>query len=194
MPEFLYDLHPVSHITTGAVGVPGQRTFYIQAQQGEQLVTLIAEKEQVRTLSESIRQLLAEIAAQGRALPKQSEEPTPAEMALREPLDPLFRIAQLGLGYDAEQDLIVLVAQELLVEEGEEDEFLSDELPEVSRPDHEPHLVRFWATRAQMQAFSRQGLSAVSAGRPLCPQCLQPMDASGHFCIKKNGHAGVSQA
>jgi hypothetical protein len=29
------DLHPVSHITTDAIGPPGKRIFYIQGWQGE---------------------------------------------------------------------------------------------------------------------------------------------------------------
>jgi hypothetical protein len=35
------ELDPVDRITTGAVGEPGQRVFYIQGRRAEQLVTLL---------------------------------------------------------------------------------------------------------------------------------------------------------
>ncbi|MGH2541112.1 MAG: DUF3090 family protein, partial [Actinomycetota bacterium] len=41
------ELEPVDKITTGAVGEPGERTFFIQARIGERLVTITVEKEQV---------------------------------------------------------------------------------------------------------------------------------------------------
>ena len=50
MPEYVYDLRRVSHITAAAVGQPGQRVFYLQAQKGSDLVSLIAEKEYIRAL------------------------------------------------------------------------------------------------------------------------------------------------
>jgi predicted amidophosphoribosyltransferase len=28
----------------------------------------------------------------------------------------------------------------------------------------------------------------VNRGRPICPQCGEPMDPAGHFCPKKNGN------
>ena len=31
MPRFELDLNPVSHITSDAIGQPGQRVFYLQA-------------------------------------------------------------------------------------------------------------------------------------------------------------------
>ncbi|WP_343426400.1 DUF3090 family protein [Candidatus Amarolinea dominans] len=31
MPQFDYDFDPVSRITVGAIGRPGQRDFYLQA-------------------------------------------------------------------------------------------------------------------------------------------------------------------
>ncbi|MGH8245184.1 MAG: DUF3090 family protein, partial [Gammaproteobacteria bacterium] len=49
-------------------------------------------------------------------------------------------------------------------------------------------VVRFWATRSQARAMARWGVEIVSRGRPICPQCGQPMEPEGHFCPKKNGH------
>ena len=38
MPGLRFDLNPVTHITLGAIGEPGQRVFYLQARAGGDLV------------------------------------------------------------------------------------------------------------------------------------------------------------
>ena len=35
------------------------------------------------------------------------------DMSLEEPLEPEFRIGQMGLGYDADRDMVILLAQSL---------------------------------------------------------------------------------
>ncbi|MEN6298817.1 MAG: DUF3090 family protein, partial [Anaerolineaceae bacterium] len=87
--------------------------------------------------------------------------------------DPLFRVGELGLGYDNENDYIVLIAKEIV--------------PEGGNPD-DTNVVRFWCTRSQIRAMCRWGMEIAGRGRPVCPQCGQPMDPEGHFCPKKNGH------
>jgi uncharacterized repeat protein (TIGR03847 family) len=54
--------------------------------------------------------------------------------------------------------------------------------------DAEPSVVRFWATPAQMRAFSIHAEEVVAAGRPICAMCGEPIDPEGHFCPRKNGH------
>lgn len=169
MPEIrlLYDLNPVTHITAGAIGTPGKRTFYLQGRQGAMIVTLIAEKVQIAALSNGIDQLLERLGTSSKIL-----EVTAMQMELSQPIEPLFRIGQLGLGYDAEHNVLVLVAYELPEEEN----------PAVV------NVVRFWATRDQMRALARHAAGIVAAGRPLCVMCGRPIDPEGHFCPKRNGH------
>jgi uncharacterized repeat protein (TIGR03847 family) len=174
MAEVIYDLNPVTWITAGAVGQPGQRTFYIQARQGSKLVTLLAEKGQVQALAIGIEQLLDALAAQRPEGEPAAKMPSEADQALLEPLDAAFRVGDLGLGYDEQHDLLVLVAQELLEEEEQEK--------------RKPVMARFWATRAQMRAMSQHAAAVVTAGRPLCPLCGLPIDPTGHICPKRNGH------
>ena len=45
-----FEISEVDHLTTGAIGPPGQRVFYLQARQGAQVVTLRLEKAQVAAL------------------------------------------------------------------------------------------------------------------------------------------------
>ncbi|MFQ5594178.1 MAG: DUF3090 domain-containing protein [Anaerolineae bacterium] len=173
MPEFVYDLDPASFITIGALGPPGQRTFYLQATQGSIVVSLIIEKEQAQALSSSLDQLLE-------ALEKRYPQGEGAvqdvnyDMALLQPVNGLWRVGQMGLGYDEAADLIILVAQELIFEEDDELE--------------EPEVVRLTGTRRQMEALSRHATSIVGQGRPLCPLCHNPKDPQGHFCPPSNGH------
>ncbi len=169
MPEvnILHDLNPVTHITAGAIGTPGKRTFYLQGRQGAHIVTLLAEKEQIAALSTGIDQLLERLGG-GR----QTVQVTATEMELSQPIEPVFRIGQLGLGYEAEHDLLVIVAYEVSEEEN----------PATV------NVVRFWATREQMRALARHTAGVVAGGRPICVLCGRPIDPEGHFCPRRNGH------
>ena len=80
-------------------------------------------------------------------------------MDLREPIDPIFRISQMGLAYEDKRDMVILVAQEFLPLRDDEDE-------ESSLPEDEPGVVRMWGTREQMRALSLHARDTVKAGRP----------------------------
>lgn len=167
------DFQPTEHITTDAIGAPGKRVFYLQAWQGTRTLSLIVEKIQIQSLAVGYEQFLAEIQTRFPSLSEASGDFEPERMHIQPPVDPLFRVGELGLGYDADNDLVVLVAKELMPE---------DEDPEQAR------VVRFWCNRAQLRAMCRWGMDVAARGRPLCPQCGEPIDVEGHFCPKKNGH------
>jgi uncharacterized repeat protein (TIGR03847 family) len=167
------DLQPVSHITTDALGQPGKRIFYIQGWQGERTVTLIVEKVQIQSLAVGLEQFLTDVQEKFPELPEASADYDEGNMHISPPVDPVFRVGELGLGYDADHDLVVLVMREVIVE-GQDPE--------------EGGVVRFWCTRSQLRAMCRWGMEVASRGRPVCPQCGEPMDPAGHFCPKKNGH------
>ena len=175
------DLQPVSHITTDAIGQPGKRVFYIQAWQNTRTISLIVEKIQVQSLAVGLEQFLAELQQRYPELPEASGDYDEERMRIRPPVDPLFRVGELGLGYDADNDLVVLVAREVVNEEGEE-------LESPEEAVEEGRVVRFWCTRSQIRAMCHWGMEVASRGRPICPQCGEPMDPEGHFCPKKNGH------
>jgi uncharacterized repeat protein (TIGR03847 family) len=189
MTEYLYDLKKVSNLTAGAVGQPGARVFYLQAQKHSDLLSMIAEKEQIRALCLHIDNVIDELERRGINRPAEADEPTDAELHLRGPLNPLFRIGQLSMAYDSADDLLVIEVGEFLTSETEEEVdplFQSAEEPLKSPV---PRLVRLSATRAQMKGMSRHAMDIiVTGGRPICPQCLQSMDSEGHLCVKKNGH------
>lgn len=173
MPATEMDIRPVTHITTDAIGQPGKRVFYLQGWQEERTVTLIVEKIQIQSLAVGYEQFLAELQERFPDLPQAEAEYDEDKMRIIPPLDPLFRVGEMGLGYDSDADLVILIAREMVAE---------DEDPESGS------VVRFWCTRSQLRALCYWGMDVASHGRPICPQCGEPIEPSGHFCPKKNGH------
>lgn len=178
MSEFTYDLDPVDHIIADAMGEPGKRTFFVQARAGRELVSLVLEKQEVHNLAVSVLQLLEELENKHPDLPPA----TRAKKALyaEEPIEPAFRIGQLMIGYDEDDDQVWLIAKALII----------NEQGVIVDPDEETvPSVRFVATRTQMRAMGEHALEVISKGRPLCPLCGRPIDREGHFCPRTDGHA-----
>jgi uncharacterized repeat protein (TIGR03847 family) len=168
------ELGPVERITAGAIGEPGQRTFYLQARSGEQLVTVIIEKQQVELLSASIVDILERVG-------KETEEgPSEAELELEDPLEPRWRVGKLSIGYAEDQDAMLLELEELVPEPEDTDDLVAPE----------PDRIRLWASRSQMLALSRHGAAVAAKGRPRCQFCDNPIDPEGHACPAMNGHRG----
>jgi uncharacterized repeat protein (TIGR03847 family) len=160
------------HFTTGAVGVPGQRVFYLQARERRALVTLKCEKEQVNALGEYLAGLLDK-------LPKGAVEGERVQQgALVEPVDPAWAVASIGVGYDESSGRIVVVANEQVEEEEEEN----------APPAAEPATARFAITKAQATAFVERTRALMKAGRATCSMCGEPKDPAGHVCPRANGH------
>ncbi|MDX1613424.1 MAG: DUF3090 family protein [Candidatus Promineifilaceae bacterium] len=163
------ELNPLTHLTVGTVGPPGQRVFYLQGSRGADLVSLIIEKQQAAMLASSLENLLEELAEKQQAT--EDRDTVWSDMRLREPIEPLFRVGNMGLGYNEEFNRIVVVAYEL-VDEG-----------------IDPNVVSFWASQFQAQALIKRAYETVKAGRPICGNCGKPIDPDGHFCPGRNGHA-----
>ena len=166
MAHPIYELDPITHITVGALGQPGQRTFFIQAERGLERITVLCEKEQVQALAEAIDEMVDNLEAELGVARHEDLVVDEVAMTIKEPVDPLFRVGAMGLGYDANRDRILLVAQEALAE-GES---------------RDPLEVRFFATRAQMQMLSAYAKEIVGRGRSPEERALQ---AAAHF--RRNG-------
>ena len=195
-----FDFEAPDFFTTGTVGVPGRRTFYLQAREAGNVVTLKLEKEQIRALAEYLAKLLNDLPKPG-ALPR--------DMALLEPVSEAWVVGSLGVAYDESADRILIVAEEL-TEETEEDEDEEDDEPaegttveespraagasaEPAEPPEPPESpdtakARFRLTRPQAAAFVERARSLVQAGRPSCRLCGLPIDPDGHTCPGTTGH------
>ena len=175
MSRIEIDVNPVTHITVDAIGQPGERVFYLQGQSPDQVITLLVEKFQIQTLALAIENLMAELQEKTPDLDDASPIYDEDEMLLEPPLDPLFRVGELSLGYDQNQDLLILIAKENPSGMVEADE---EELSEV----------RFWCTRSQLWAMGRWGIELASRGRPVWPSSGEPILPPGEFSPKNNGH------
>jgi uncharacterized repeat protein (TIGR03847 family) len=194
VPEIEFD--PVDTIAAGAVGEPGHRAFYVQAEKDGQVLSVLVEKQQVAMLAERVQMLLEQVAVE---YPGTTGEDIPAPLApdageLRGDPVPLFRAVAIGIGFDASRQLVVLELHERPIAEDEDDE--DDAEPEEILPgaegeeeeEGEGYLARLYFTAAQARAMATRGSAAVERGRPPCPLCGGPLDPTGHTCPRLNGH------
>jgi uncharacterized repeat protein (TIGR03847 family) len=164
-----YELPSVQRLTVGTVGPVGKRAFYLQARQGDQLLTLKMEKQQVGVLAEKLISLLAD-------LPPLGPLPADDELELEEPVLEEWAVGSLRISYDGDLDQVEFVAEEVL------------EVDDEGEPTVVGGMARLGATREQVAALARRGAALVAAGRPPCPLCGYPLDPEVHACPKTNGH------
>jgi uncharacterized repeat protein (TIGR03847 family) len=181
MAVYTYD--PPERFVAGTVGQPGERTFYLQASGNGRVTSVVLEKIQVSRLAERLDELLDdELRNSGGKSPVPAV--APASLADDGPLDlPLleeFRVGVIALAWDAEGQRVVIEAQE---ESETPVEYLAEDVPEDG-----PGVLRVRITAAAARAFTQRALRIVGQGRPPCPLCGLPLDASGHICPRQNGH------
>jgi uncharacterized repeat protein (TIGR03847 family) len=191
VPEIEFD--PVDSIAAGAIGEPGQRAFYIQAEKDGQVLSVLVEKQQVAMLSERVQALLDQLASQFPAAADAPVPLTPDAGELQGDPVPLFRAVAIGIGFDTARQLVVLELHERPIaedEDEEEDDEHAGEEPLVAAAvdEEEGYLARLYFTAAQARAMATRGSAAVESGRPPCPLCGGPLDPSGHTCPRLNGH------
>jgi uncharacterized repeat protein (TIGR03847 family) len=95
----------------------------------------------------------------------------------------------MGLAWNGDAGLVVIEAQAPAADEATAAETLLEDT------DEGPDALRVLINPAQARAFVDRARQLVSAGRPPCPLCAQPLDPSGHICPRQNGyHRGISFA
>lgn len=166
--SIFYEFDEVNAFTVGTVGRPGERTFLLQARVDDQRVTVKCEKQQTAAIVQYLRKVLAD-------LPPAEDRPMPGALELRDPLDPVFVLGPIGLGYDRSNDRVLVQLEE--VGEVDEDGELVD--------DDRGH-VRLYLSRGQAAAFCDHADRIVEAGRPACQWCSFPIDPDGHPCPRMN--------
>ena len=188
MARRVFNFDNPDRFVAGTVGQPGSRTFYLQARDGDRIVSVLLEKVQVTLLAERLAQLLAEVRERGAVVP---EEPTPSEVdtaPLDEPLNEAFRVGTMAIVWDGEQESIVVEARAMTEEDETAEAALeADEDDEDEEEDDDSDVVRVNLTPRKALAFTRRALDVVAAGRPPCPFCGQPLNPEGHICARRNG-------
>jgi uncharacterized repeat protein (TIGR03847 family) len=174
----------------GTVGQPGERTFFLQAREGNRMTSVACEKQQVSVLAEHLDRVLDEVlrrSAGGADVPPASSKARDTD-PLDAPITEEFRVGTMTIAWDPSIDRIVieLFSNVDVVEEStqeppaatveESDEIEADEV----------FVVKITASYAR--DFVARAQSLVAAGRPSCPFCLQPIDPQGHICPRANGY------
>ncbi len=195
MTRRVFSFDPPDRFVCGTVGPPGQRTFYLQASKGPQIVSVALEKAQVAVLAERLAALLVGVREGGAPLVPIAHAADPVATGraadsspLDEPVDEAFRVGTLVLAWDGDRERVVIEARELLApfgEEADEDELVDsipDEAPEG------PDVVRVHLAPDEAHAFVIRAAAVVQAGRPPCPMCGAPLEPTGHYCPRRNGY------
>ncbi len=165
----MIDFGLVDAVDAETIGPPGERTFRIRARAAANHVSLWMEKEHLAALGRALSQVLAERSSErGRA-----SEPAPEMGDFPQDVDVEMPVARMGLDFEAEQEHIVVLA---------------DDREAVERGD--TPAFRMEITRPMAMALIESIPKIVDAGRPLCPLCGQPLEGDGrHFCPGANGHS-----
>ena len=175
----------------GTVGQPGERTFFLQAREGNRLTSVVCEKQQLSVLAEHLDRVLDEV--QRRSAGQVDVPPASSTAHDTDPLDaPIneeFRVGTMTIAWDPSIDRIVIeLFSNVDVEDEEQPEETSS--PAAEEPDEieadEVFVVKITASYAR--DFVARAQALVAAGRPSCPFCLQPIDPQGHICPRANGY------
>ncbi|MBU7599851.1 DUF3090 domain-containing protein [Streptomyces sp. P38-E01] len=186
---FLYD--PPDRFVAGTVGLPGRRTFFLQATSEGRTTSVSLEKAQVEALAERIDELLDEVVRRSGG-----DAPVPAVAAdspdtapLEAPIDEEFRVGTMALAWDGESDRMVIEAQALVELEADSEEDLADAEERLLQDEENgPPMLRVRITGEMARAFAKRAIDVVNAGRPPCPLCSLPLDPEGHVCPRQNGY------
>ena len=166
-----FDLHDVGVFTAGAIGEPGQRTFYLQARSGDSSVAWKVEKQQVAALGEFLQRMLAD-------LPQPGDIPDEHAVALVEPVEAQWTVGALGVAYDDDEDRILVAADEL-VETDEEGNPAPGVDQATARVAH--HAWPGARVRRDRGAIDRRRATAVPAVRtPTEPRRAHLPSQNGH--------------
>ncbi|MFF4218934.1 DUF3090 domain-containing protein [Streptomyces nondiastaticus] len=187
---FLYD--PPDRFVAGTVGLPGRRTFFLQATAAGRTTTVALEKAQVEALAERIDELLDEVVRRtGGSAPVPAV--APAELAdtapLETPVEEEFRVGTMALAWDGEHQRMIVEAQALVELDATTDEDLAEAEERLLQDEtNGPPMLRVRITGTMARAFAKRALEVVNAGRPPCPLCSLPLDPEGHVCPRQNGY------
>jgi uncharacterized repeat protein (TIGR03847 family) len=186
MPRQVFEYDLPERFVAGTTGQPGGRTFFLQARAGVRVTTVQLEKQQVSVLAERVDELLDEVlrrTAGSIVVPALTPVDAEDSEPLDTPIEEEFRVGTMSLAWDGDSERVVIECFEAGENIGEDD----DELPDAD-DDAEGAVLRVSLGGAAARAFAKRALAVVSAGRPPCPFCSNPLDPEGHVCPRSNGY------
>ncbi len=156
-----FDFEYPDVFTAGTIGDVGSRTFLVQARDGNRVVTIKVEKQQLRALAEYLSE-----AIKGLGRPGHLDDPEGLVMSPDDVID--IRAGEISVSIDPERGHVEIVIEDL-------DLKVDDD-------------VLISVTKEQAAAFAIASIRLVESGRPPCPLCGLPLDPRGHDCPRTNGH------
>jgi len=160
--------------------------FLLQARRGATSVTIKCEKRQAGAIADYLRRVLVD-------LPGPTDKPAPDALQLAMPAEAAFVLGPVGLGYDRENDRVLVQLEELVETDlggdtEEDDDEISDPVARLRSltDDVDRGHVRLFLSRSQAAAFCDHADSVVAAGRPPCRWCGHPINPDGHACPRMN--------
>ncbi len=178
----------------GTVGQPGERTFFLQAREGNRITSVACEKQQVSVLAEHLDKVLDEVVRRSAGEIKVPPASTKARDVdpLDAPITEEFRVGTMTIAWDPTIDRIVIELFSNVDSDAEEAE--PDPVTAAAADDPEADTINadevfvVKITASYARDFVARAQALVAAGRPPCPFCLQPLDPSGHICPRANGY------
>ena len=165
--SFIFD--SVDRFVAGTVGEPGERAFFIQAENGSRLVTLALEKAQVAALAERLEIVLNDLRRNG--FPFNTRDLPRDDAPLKTPIQPEFNVGLISMAWDESESIMSIELFEIVANNEEADISLKVALNIL-----------------QCGAFVKRSKALVSAGRLPCPFCGFPIDPQAHLCPRANGY------
>lgn len=167
----MWEFGRVDSVEPEAIGDPGNRQFRVRVVAGSRTASLWMEKEQLAALSLALRRLLEQTKDTDAAI-----EPEPVSNAGSFPAkaDVDFKLSRLGIGHDEAAAAVSIFAYDMDIAEDD---------------DKASPTFSCQVTRAQSRIFAERAEEIVNAGRPVCVLCGVSIDASGHKCLRRNGHS-----
>jgi uncharacterized repeat protein (TIGR03847 family) len=171
----IWTFSPPTRCVIGTVGLPGERTFYLQVSDETAIVSLRIEKQQADLLASRILEILAEV-----GLPTSTSTASDADAGpLTTPVEEDFSVGAIGLAWDPQSQSVIIEAHDEQAAEAAE---LGDDDDEAG------DTVRVFLSVDQAAAFCARTKSVVAAGRPPCPLCGLVLEPTGHICPRANGY------
>lgn len=159
----------VERFVAGTVGQPGERAFFIQARDGNRLVTVAVEKLQVAALAERLEIVIKDFRKSDSSVHLLTAEIDDAPLEL--PIESEFEVGSISISWDESARLMSI-------------EFIEIDSGEIEAL----NSLSVQLNITMCNSFIKRSKALISAGRLPCPFCGIPIDPQGHLCPRANGY------
>ena len=159
----------VERFVAGTVGQPGERAFFIQARDGNRLVTVAVEKLQVAALAERLEIIIDDLRKNDSGIRQLNSEVDDAPLEL--PIESEFEVGSISMSWDESNQLMSIELFEMATAEADNQDYLRVNL-----------------NISMCNSFIKRSKALIASGRLPCPFCGIAIDPQGHLCPRANGY------